>query len=180
MRMWFRAVLLLALLVPLRCRKSQNALVKGSRGKGRTVKLILDPSLVPNLPPPSNTNTANMSVSPWVYRRECVESRLPRCLFHAECQTSGCVNPENGHEDLSQESRPIYYQLLVLHRVPQRRPKASRGRTSDRRSMTSDWALRWWLWAARASTPPCSHRTDNSALLWTKPPNAFALHTYNI
>ncbi|XP_072307771.1 interleukin 17a/f3 [Eucyclogobius newberryi] len=126
MRLLFRAVLLLALLDPLRCRESKNNLPKGGRVKGRTVKLFMDPAHTPRLSPPSSAKTANLSVSPWVYRTECVDSRVPRCLSHAHCLTSGCVNPESGREDLSLEAKPIYYQLLVLHRVPRR--KARRGK----------------------------------------------------
>ncbi|KAJ0027021.1 hypothetical protein NQD34_018021 [Periophthalmus magnuspinnatus] len=129
----FRAVLLLALLAALHCTKSQSIKTKvNRRGKGRTVKLILDPSLSSHLfsdPPVSSSNTANLSVSPWVYREDCDPSRVPQCLYEAKCLTAGCVNPETGQEDLSLEAKPILYQIVVLHRV-QRKKKVARGRTS--------------------------------------------------
>uniref|UniRef100_A0A3B4ARM7 Uncharacterized protein n=1 Tax=Periophthalmus magnuspinnatus TaxID=409849 RepID=A0A3B4ARM7_9GOBI len=94
--------------------KSQSIKTKvNRRGKGRTVKLILDPSLSSHLfsdPPVSSSNTANLSVE------DCDPSRVPQCLYEAKCLTAGCVNPETGQEDLSLEAKPILYQIVVLHR----------------------------------------------------------------
>uniref|UniRef100_A0A8C6V368 Uncharacterized protein n=1 Tax=Neogobius melanostomus TaxID=47308 RepID=A0A8C6V368_9GOBI len=129
----FRTALMLALLAPLsHCGKAQRVKPKGGRGKGHIVKLVLDQTL-PEFSTSFSSRVANLSLSPWVYREECVDSRIPRCLFHAHCLTSGCVHPQWGHEDLSLEAKPIYYQLLVLHRWPKGR-KSQRG---------SNWSKRY-------------------------------------
>ncbi|KAJ0060777.1 hypothetical protein NL108_000127 [Boleophthalmus pectinirostris] len=127
MKSVFKAVLLLVLLTPLHCRKLQKVQTRGMRrAKGRTVKLILDPSLSTHVSsnlPLSLSNSANMSLSPWIYRKRCDPSRVPQCLYHAECLTMGCINPEIGVEDLNLEAKPIKYQLLVLHRVVRKQKK---------------------------------------------------------
>ncbi|CAL1586137.1 unnamed protein product [Knipowitschia caucasica] len=120
-----RTLLLLSLLAPLSGRKTQG---RGGRWKGHTVRLRLDPKLPTGLPPLSSSSTANMSLAPWVYKTECVASRVPQCLSHARCLTSGCVLGDSGYEDRSLEAKPIYYQLLVIHRVPRRRYRTSRQR----------------------------------------------------
>ncbi|KAK1888997.1 Interleukin-17F [Dissostichus eleginoides] len=65
----------------------------------------------------SDSSIANMSLSPWTYRDSCVPSRWPRRISHAQCLTSGCLSLEGGGEDAALEARPIYYQVLVLHKI---------------------------------------------------------------
>ncbi|XP_071770351.2 interleukin 17a/f3 [Centroberyx gerrardi] len=117
----FRSLLLLGLVTLLHgSRTGQAVSVKlGQRTgqKDRTVKLILDTKLQPHITGMSASTIANMSLSPWTYRDSCVESRFPSRISHAHCLTSGCLSLQGGGEDLSLEAKPIYYQVLVLHRV---------------------------------------------------------------
>lgn len=47
-------------------------------------------------------------------RESSVPSRFPQVIFNAQCLTSGCLN--GGKEDIGLVAKPIYYQVLVLHR----------------------------------------------------------------
>nr|UOV22683.1 interleukin 17F1 [Gasterosteus aculeatus] len=67
----------------------------GARLAGTTLRLVLDSSVQPQLGS-SSASIANTSLSPWTYRESCVESRLPRQIFHAVCLTSGCLSPHGG------------------------------------------------------------------------------------
>nr|XP_061806794.1 interleukin-17C-like [Nerophis lumbriciformis] len=68
---------------------------------------------------------ANMSLSPWSYKVSDVASRLPRVISYAHCLTSACLSYPSGGEDATLEVKPIKYQVLVLHRVPNRKPKSN-------------------------------------------------------
>uniref|UniRef100_A0AAQ4RVE0 Interleukin 17a/f1 n=2 Tax=Gasterosteus aculeatus aculeatus TaxID=481459 RepID=A0AAQ4RVE0_GASAC len=92
----------------------------GARLAGTTLRLVLDSSVQPQLGS-SSASIANTSLSPWTYRESCVESRLPRQIFHAVCLTSGCLSPHGGGEDASLEAKPIYHQVLVLHKTLRQR-----------------------------------------------------------
>ncbi|XP_054475093.1 interleukin-17F-like [Anoplopoma fimbria] len=104
----FRALLVLGLMVSLK-------LGQGIRLRDTSVRLVLDPS-VPQQIGRTASNIANMSLSPWTYRESCVDSRLPRRIFHAVCLTSGCLSLPGGGENAALEVKPIYHQVLVLHR----------------------------------------------------------------
>ncbi|KAK3516740.1 hypothetical protein QTP70_022532 [Hemibagrus guttatus] len=44
------------------------------------------------------------------------ESRIPSRIFEAKCERTGCLS-KDGNEDAGLESKPIFYQFLVLRRV---------------------------------------------------------------
>ncbi|KAM4633770.1 interleukin 17a/f3 [Polymixia lowei] len=130
----FRTLLVLILLTGLHgARKDQG--VQVTRQRVRTVKVILDTNQQAPIPRTSASLMANMSLSPWTYSDTYEESRLPNRLYQARCQTSGCLSLQGGGEDLSLEAKPIYYQVLVLHRV-QRGERSQRrgGRTGGRKA----------------------------------------------
>ncbi|XP_026196379.1 interleukin 17a/f3 [Anabas testudineus] len=120
-----RASLVLGLAALLHATKKDRAvsvkLGNGTGLKGKTVRLVLDPSVQPQIASRSASSISNLSLSPWTYRDTCVASRLPMRLSHAQCLTSGCLSLQGGGEDAALEAKPIYYQVLVLHRVPRRR-----------------------------------------------------------
>ncbi|KAF1376314.1 hypothetical protein PFLUV_G00210220 [Perca fluviatilis] len=132
MLLGLRALLVLGLVTLLHATRKGNAvslkLGHGSRLKGQTVRLVLDPSMQPQIASTSASTIANMSLSPWTYRDSCEESRLPRRISHAKCLTSGCLSLQGGGEDAGLEAKPIYYQVLVLHRVPRKRYSKKAGR----------------------------------------------------
>ncbi|XP_075940917.1 interleukin 17a/f3 [Anarhichas minor] len=109
-----RALMVLGLTVSLKSGQ-------GARLSGTSVRLVLDPSVPPQFGRSAST-IANMSLSPWTYRESCVESRLPRRIFHAVCLTSGCLSLQGGGENAALEAKPIYHQVLVLHKIPKQRP----------------------------------------------------------
>uniref|UniRef100_A0A667ZEN8 Uncharacterized protein n=1 Tax=Myripristis murdjan TaxID=586833 RepID=A0A667ZEN8_9TELE len=76
----------------------------------------MDNTLQSHIGSMSASRTANMSLSPWTYRSSCVASRFPQRISYAQCLTSGCVSPHGEGEDMALEAKPIYYQVLVLHR----------------------------------------------------------------
>ncbi|XP_044026311.1 interleukin 17a/f3 [Siniperca chuatsi] len=127
-----RALLVLGLATLLYAtRKGQEVSVrlgKGTRLKGKTVRLVLDPSVQSQINSTSSSAIAKMSLSPWTYRDSCVASRLPRRISHAQCLTSGCLSLQGGGEDAALEAKPIYHQVLVLHRVPRQRHRNKGGR----------------------------------------------------
>ncbi|XP_071334692.1 interleukin 17a/f3 [Trachinotus anak] len=130
MLLLLRAVLVLGLAMPLHAtRKGQAVSVKLGSGtglKGKIVRLVLDQSVQPQIASTSASSIANMSLSPWTYRDSCVASRLPRRISHAQCQTSGCLSLQGGGEDTALEAKPIYYQVLVLHRIPRQNNQGGR------------------------------------------------------
>uniref|UniRef100_A0A8C9QT42 Interleukin 17a/f3 n=2 Tax=Scleropages formosus TaxID=113540 RepID=A0A8C9QT42_SCLFO len=79
-----------------------------------TAKLILNPQVLSESPPPSNP--FNNSLSPWEYRHIHDNNLFPDYIVQAECLKKGCLDSD-GNEDMSVESRPIYHQILVLRRV---------------------------------------------------------------
>ncbi|XP_040920799.1 interleukin 17a/f3 [Toxotes jaculatrix] len=125
-----RALLMLGLAALMHAtRKGQTISVKLGNGtglKGKTVRLFLDPSIQSQIARTSASSIANMSLSPWTYSDTYVASRLPRRISQAQCLTTGCLSLQGGGEDASLEAKPIYYQVLVLHRVPRRRTKGGR------------------------------------------------------
>ncbi|XP_076027029.1 interleukin 17a/f3 [Genypterus blacodes] len=134
-------LVLLSLAVPLHAkRKDQRVSVQlGNRTgqRGQMVKLFLDTMLQPQMATVPASNIANMSLSPWTYRESCDDSRFPRQMLHAQCLTTGCLSPQGGdagggegEEDMSLEAKPIYYQVLVLHKV--QKHKGSK-RTGERK-----------------------------------------------
>ncbi|KAM9339193.1 interleukin 17a/f3 [Symphorus nematophorus] len=125
MKLVLRALLVLGLVTLLHATKKGQA-GKGTRRNGMEVGLLLDPSVQPQIASMSSSSIANMSLSPWTYRDTFEESRWPQRISHAECRTSGCLSLQGGGEDAALEAKPIYYQVLVLHRVPKKRKKAGK------------------------------------------------------
>ncbi|XP_036942406.1 interleukin 17a/f3 [Acanthopagrus latus] len=121
MALVFRALLVLGLATLLHAgRRGQTISVKLGRGtglRGRTVRLHLDPSVQTQISSTTNSDIADMSLTPWTYRESCEPARLPQQISHAQCLTSGCLSLQGGAEDAALEAQPIYYQALVLHRV---------------------------------------------------------------
>ncbi|KAK5880456.1 hypothetical protein CesoFtcFv8_023480 [Champsocephalus esox] len=111
-----RAVLLLGLASLLHAARRDQA-VSLSLGNGSRLRLVMDPSVQSQRISTSDSSIANMSLSPWTYRDSCVPSRWPRRISHAQCLTSGCLSLEGGGEDAALEAKPIYYQVLVLHKI---------------------------------------------------------------
>ncbi|NXH22809.1 IL17C protein, partial [Bucco capensis] len=64
------------------------------------------------------------SISPWRYRIDEDEERIPRQLAFAECLCSGCVDVKSGRESSSLNSVLIHQNMLVLRRKPCPRPAA--------------------------------------------------------
>ncbi|XP_053192632.1 interleukin 17a/f3 [Scomber japonicus] len=131
-----RALLVLGLVSLHACRREQTVKVKLGRGtgfKGKSVRLFLDPSVQPQIGRVSDGTISNMSLSPWNYSYTTVESRLPRRISHAQCLTSGCLSLQGEGEDLALEAKPIYYQVLVLHRVPRKEKNNKEGKKSRRK-----------------------------------------------
>ncbi|XP_035534721.1 interleukin 17a/f3 [Morone saxatilis] len=126
-----RALLVLGLATLLHTtRTDQKVSVKlwrRTKLKGSIGRLVLDPSVQPQIGITSASTIANMSLSPWTYRESCIASRLPRHISHAQCLTSGCLSLQGEGEDTGLVAKPIYYQVLVLHRVPRQRHNNSRG-----------------------------------------------------
>uniref|UniRef100_A0AAY5KWS6 Interleukin-17F-like n=1 Tax=Esox lucius TaxID=8010 RepID=A0AAY5KWS6_ESOLU len=113
---FFRGLLVLGLVTSL------HGLKKGSKNRARlgkgsgpedTTFLYLDSKIA--TPTLSVSSVANRSLSPWTFRNSHVKNRFPEYIAQAQCQMSGCLTPD-GREDLSMESKPILYQILVLHR----------------------------------------------------------------
>ncbi|XP_044185522.1 interleukin 17a/f3 [Thunnus albacares] len=136
LRCVLRAILVLGLASLLHAaRKNQEVTVKlgwGTGLKGKTVRLILDSSVQPQIASTSPSSIANMSLSPWTFKDSDVASRLPRRIPQAQCLTSGCLSFQGGGEDAALEAKPIYYQVLVLHRVPRQRQKNKRGKKAKK------------------------------------------------
>ncbi|XP_049914851.1 interleukin 17a/f3 [Epinephelus moara] len=137
-----RTLLVLGLATLLHAaRKGQALSLKSGKGiklKGKTVRLVLDSSVQSQIASISASTIANMSLSPWTYRDSYVESRLPRQISHAQCLTSGCLSLQGGGEDVALQAKPIYYQVLVLHRVQRQQPAKKGGR---KRRMKYDFRL---------------------------------------
>ncbi|XP_072006757.1 interleukin-17B [Engystomops pustulosus] len=56
------------------------------------------------------------SLSPWTYRINHDENRIPVDIPEARCLCSGCINPFTMQEDLSMSSIPIYSKIPVRRR----------------------------------------------------------------
>ncbi|NP_001191715.1 interleukin-17A/F-3 precursor [Oryzias latipes] len=132
-----RALLLLGLLSLEHAKKSQTFPARLKQGpKYRTLKVSLDPSVMPQFYSVSTSNLANSSLSPWTYRENYNSSRLPKSISEAECQTSGCIR--DGVEDDALEAKPIQYQILVLYRVQKQQ---SVGKKKKKKSRKYDFML---------------------------------------
>nr|XP_046229694.1 interleukin 17a/f3 [Scatophagus argus] len=117
-------------------RKSPDVSVMSKKGremKGRTVRLILNPLLQPQITGRSVSAIANMSLSPWMYRESYEASRLPARISNAQCLTSGCLSLQGGGEDAALVAEPIKYQILVLHRVQRQRRNNKKGRKARKK-----------------------------------------------
>ncbi|XP_010881432.1 interleukin 17a/f3 [Esox lucius] len=133
---FFRGLLVLGLVTSL------HGLKKGSKNRARlgkgsgpedTTFLYLDSKIA--TPTLSVSSVANRSLSPWTFRNSHVKNRFPEYIAQAQCQMSGCLTPD-GREDLSMESKPILYQILVLHRVEKddgRKEKRKKGNVKKNR-----------------------------------------------
>ncbi|XP_028253312.1 interleukin 17a/f3 [Parambassis ranga] len=120
----FRALLVLVLASLMDAQKTQTASVKlGTRPKGKTVRLVLDSSLLPHFASTSASANSNMSLSPWTYIESDVISRLPRKISQAQCLTKHCLSLQGEGEDAALDAKPITYQVLVLHRVMRQKAK---------------------------------------------------------
>ncbi|XP_068433659.1 interleukin 17a/f3 [Clinocottus analis] len=120
MSLVLRAVLVLVLVQTVSLKRA-----RGPQPMGTSVRLVLDPSVTPQIGS-ATAAVANMSLSPWTYRESRVESRLPRQIFHAVCLSSGCLSLQGGGENLALQAKPIYHQVLVLHRISKQRPGPKR------------------------------------------------------
>ncbi|KAG7461136.1 hypothetical protein MATL_G00206770 [Megalops atlanticus] len=92
----------------------------GSGGRVTSVKLLLDPNLMPassHVPP-----IGNNSLSPWSYKYTYDDSLFPPHIAQAECLRTGCLDSD-GWEDMGLESKPIYHQVLVLRRISGKKRK---------------------------------------------------------
>ncbi|CAJ1077312.1 interleukin-17A-like [Xyrichtys novacula] len=130
-----RASFLLSLVMLLHAAKKDQAVMRGqrTRQRARTLRLVLDPSVLSHISGMSASTIANMSLSPWTYRESREESRLPMQISHAECLTSGCLSLLGDGEDAALMAKPIYYQILVLRRVLKQKPKKTgRGKVKKR------------------------------------------------
>ncbi|XP_059212967.1 interleukin 17a/f3 [Centropristis striata] len=125
-----RALLVLAtLLLATRTFPAQAVspkLGQEAKPKERTVRLVLDPSVQTQIFTTSASTVASMSLTPWTYRDSCVLSRLPQRISHAQCLTNSCLSLQGGGEDVALVAKPIYYEVLVLHRVPRRDNKGGK------------------------------------------------------
>uniref|UniRef100_A0A3Q3GC90 Interleukin-17A-like n=1 Tax=Labrus bergylta TaxID=56723 RepID=A0A3Q3GC90_9LABR len=121
----FRAVLVLSLVVLLNAtRRSQSVnLRQRTRPKGKTVRLLLDPSVLSHITSVSASNICN--------KTECA-SRLPMWISHAKCLTSGCLSLQGLGEDAALMAKPIFHQVLVLHRVQRQRPNKKSGKKTKK------------------------------------------------
>ncbi|XP_069014778.1 interleukin 17a/f3 isoform X1 [Embiotoca jacksoni] len=125
-----RALLVLGLAaLPHATKKGQTGSLKLESRiglKGKSLKLVLDPSVLMHFASKSDSTIANMSLSPWTYRDSSVASRVPRRITQAQCLTSGCLSLQGGGEDSALQAKPIYYEVLVLHRVLRRNRKGKK------------------------------------------------------
>ncbi|XP_012707333.2 interleukin-17F-like [Fundulus heteroclitus] len=101
--------------------------------RGKTVKLVLDPSVNSYLSFRSASNVADLSLSPWTYIDSFNSSRLPERISQANCSTSGCLNIHGGGEDLTLEAKPIKYQVLVLYRSRKERKNKKAGKKAKKK-----------------------------------------------
>ncbi|NXU48779.1 IL17C protein, partial [Turnix velox] len=65
-----------------------------------------------------HTDANERSISPWRYRIDEDEHRIPRRLAVAECLCSGCVDVKTGRETTSLNSVAIHQNMMVLRRKP--------------------------------------------------------------
>ncbi|XP_056284920.1 interleukin 17a/f3 [Pseudoliparis swirei] len=117
-----RALLVLVLVLGLAVSMKS---AQGARLRRRSARLDLDPAVTLQIGRAASA-IANTSLSPWTYRESRVESRLPRRIFHAVCLTSGCLSLRGGAEDAAMEAKPIYHQVLVLHKISKKRSGSRR------------------------------------------------------
>ncbi|XP_026802802.1 interleukin 17a/f3 [Pangasianodon hypophthalmus] len=87
---------------------------RGSKRKARKLWLSFDSAVESQ--PDTYQISPSQSISPWTYEVSYDESRIPSRIFEAKCERTGCLN-KDGSEDIGLESKPIFYQILVLRRV---------------------------------------------------------------
>ncbi|KAG7316788.1 hypothetical protein KOW79_020329 [Hemibagrus wyckioides] len=93
---------------------------KGPLQKSKKLQLILDSA--EEIQPDTYQISPRQSVSPWTYEVSYDESRIPSRIFEAKCERTGCLS-KDGSEDPGLESKPIYYQFLVLRRIQKGKKK---------------------------------------------------------
>ncbi|KAF7690086.1 interleukin 17a/f3 [Silurus meridionalis] len=93
---------------------------KGSHRKSRKVSLNFDSAV--EFQPDIYQMHPSQSISPWTYEVSNDESRMPRHIFEAKCELTGCIN-KDGDEDIGLESKPIFYQIMVLRKIKSRNEK---------------------------------------------------------
>ncbi|XP_067853695.1 interleukin-17C [Heptranchias perlo] len=59
---------------------------------------------------------SHRSISPWNYRIDEDENRIPRKLAFAQCLCDGCIDVETGEETLSLNSVPLEQTMMVIQR----------------------------------------------------------------
>ncbi|TRY99835.1 hypothetical protein DNTS_014889, partial [Danionella cerebrum] len=115
-----RGILLLSLAVLSldAARSEKKSRRKGNQTRGHKIKrnlLCLTPDPTLNLQI-IESPSPERSLSPWTYKTSSDNSRIPSNIPEAQCKTKGCLTA-NGEEDLSLESKPIYYQINVLRKI---------------------------------------------------------------
>ncbi|XP_053469685.1 interleukin 17a/f3 [Ictalurus furcatus] len=95
---------------------------RGSKGKAPELRISFDSAVENQLD--TYQISPNQSISPWTYEVSYDESRIPSHIFEAKCERTGCMN-KDGSEDAGLESKPIFYQILVLRRVKGKKKKYS-------------------------------------------------------
>ncbi|XP_072135317.1 interleukin-17C-like [Mobula birostris] len=63
-----------------------------------------------------NHKISHRSISPWEYRINYDENRVPSKLAFAECLCEGCIDAESGEETLALNSVLLKQSMLVLQR----------------------------------------------------------------
>uniref|UniRef100_A0A4W4EI95 Interleukin 17a/f3 n=1 Tax=Electrophorus electricus TaxID=8005 RepID=A0A4W4EI95_ELEEL len=94
---------------------------KGPRGRMRKLWLKVDPALLNSSD--SLLISPRLSISPWTYESSYDVDRVPYHIFEAKCERTGCLT-RDGQEDMGLESKPIFYQILVLRRVKAKRQES--------------------------------------------------------
>lgn len=131
MLLTFPVLLVLGLVRPLYAVKRDQTFPGKQRSKLTSVALILDPKQMDTFHN-SGLSSYNRSLTPWTYRETYEEDRLPQRLSQAECMWSYCESALGG-EEAGLESKPIYYQTLVLRRVLSNRSKGGKRRKKSRK-----------------------------------------------
>ncbi|XP_062857316.1 interleukin 17a/f3 [Trichomycterus rosablanca] len=97
-------------------KKTRNPTKSLSQRKNKKMQLYVDPAMINQL----NVSQNKHSLSPWTYDTTFENSRIPNYISEAKCVRTGCLT-NGGHEDTGLQSKPIFYQILVLRRVSGRK-----------------------------------------------------------